>query len=168
MATVKKTSYSTTRTASKGKILVLLCVLFAVFCALSYLFVSGYLREKYRMKIKENGITATAEIYAVSSGSGHHTFQCYYRYIDENGVKYWSVWGPTYTNREEAEKNLGKQIEIYIDGKGESIRADWKPSFGRILAFSICSLALVCADAVGIAVLSIKIHRERRHKNDTE
>lgn len=161
---VKTTSYSRTRTASKTTFLVLFCIFFVVLFAFVYLFLSGYFREKYRMKIKESGVTATAEIYAVSP-SGHSTFQCYYQYIDENGIKYWSVWGPLYTSREEAEKNLGKQVEIYIDGKGESILTDWEPSVGRVLAFSIVSIVLLCADTVGIVITSVKIHKERKHKN---
>lgn len=168
MATIKKTSYSITRSASKEKLLVVFCILFVVFCALSCLFITGYIREKYRMKIKEAGVTAIAEIYAVSFGSGHHTFQCYYSYIDENGIKYWSVWGPEYTSREEAEKNLGKQIEIFIDGKGESMPIDWEPSFGWILTSFIVSVVLVCVDTVGIVILSIKIHKERKLKNAKE
>lgn len=163
-----KTSYSITRTASKTTLLAIFCVLLIVFCALSYLFFSGYLREKYRIEIKENGVTATAEIYAVSSGSGYHTFQCYYRYIDENGVKYWSVWGPEYTSREEAEKNPGKQIEIYIDGKGESMPTDWEPSVGGILTFFIGSLVIVCADIAGIVIVSVKINKERKPKSASQ
>ena len=166
MATIKKNSHSTTYTASKTKLLCIACILFVVFCALSYFFFLGYLQEKYRLQIKENGVKATAEIYTVSgsSGSSNRLYKCYYQYIDENGIRYWATWGPLYSRREEAEENLGKQIEIYIDGKGESITADWEPAIGKCITFFIISFVIVCADTIGIAILSVKIHKTRMRK----
>ncbi len=166
MATIKKNSYSTTRTASNTKILVLCCVLFVILCGVVYLCFYQFFLEKHFQQMIDDGITAKAEIFSCRQNSNRSPYACVYKYVDENGTKYIGALKPIYKTKKDAETHIGEIVEIYIDGKGKSIPVGEEPQIGRSLFWVVFSTILVCADIVGIVVVSMKIHKNPKHCRD--
>ena len=161
METIKKNSYSTMRTVSKTTILVLLCVVFIILCGVAYLCFFQFFNEKHFQKMVDDGITAKAEIYSCGQDNIRSPYTCAYKYIDENGIEYVGRLKPIYKTKQEAETHIGETVEIYIDGKGKSIPVGEEPEAGYSLIWVVISTILVCADIVGIVIVSIKIQKER-------
>ena len=162
MATIRKSSYSTTRTASKATIFALLCVLFALLCGVAGFCFFQFFNEKHFKEMIDDGVTAKAEIYSCGQDNIRSPYGCTYKYIDENGIEYIGILKPIYETKQEAEKHIGEEIEIYIDGKGQSIPVGEEPQIGYALTWVIISTALVYADTAGIIILSIKIRRDKK------
>ncbi len=163
MATIKKNSYSTTRTASKTKILVLFCVLFLVLCGVVYVCFFQFFLEKHFQQMIDDGITAKAEIFSCRQKSNRSPYACVYKYVDENGTEYIGGLEPIYKTKQEAETHIGEVVEIYIDGKGKSIPVGAEPHIGYSSIWVVISTILLCADIVGIVIVSIKIRQSLKH-----
>lgn len=163
MATIKKTSYSNTRTASKTKILVLLCVLFIILCGVAYACFFQFFNEKHFQQMIDDGITAKAEIFSCGQDSIRSPYACAYKYVDENGTEYIGILKPIYKTKQEAETHIGEAVEIYIDGKGKSIPVGEEPQVGYSLIWVVISAILVCTDIVGIVIVSIKIRQSLKN-----
>ena len=160
---IKKNSSTTVRTASKRTLLILFCVLFLILAAASAVCFYGYSHLRYHEKMIEKGDTATAEIYSYRYGSGAMSgVYCVYKCV-ENGITYKGEWGRQMPSKE-AETYIGKQITIYIDGKGESFPVEDKPNTALSLTFSILVTALTLADLAGVIIFSIKIKNEKTDK----
>ena len=109
----------------------------------------------------DDGITAKAEIYSCGQDNIRSPYACAYKYIDENGIEYVGRLKPIYKTKQEAETHIGETVEIYIDGKGKSIPVGEESETGYSLIWVVISTILVCADIVGIVIISIKIQKER-------
>ncbi|MDE7454381.1 MAG: hypothetical protein K2M64_00960 [Clostridia bacterium] len=163
MATIKKNTYSTTRSASKTTLLALFCILFIILCALSYVCFFSFFNEKHFQQMIDDGIVAKAEIYSCGQDNIRSPYACAYKYVDENGTEYIGVLKPIYKTKQEAEAHIGETIEIYIDGKGKSIPVGEEPQVEYSLVWVVISTVLVCADIVGIVIVSIKIRQSLKH-----
>lgn len=166
MDTIKKTSSSITRTASKTKIIVLLCVVFVILCGVAYVSFYQFFLEKHFQQMIDDGVVAKAEITGCSTrGEKMSYFVCVYKYVDENGTKYTgTLYPPIYPyfrTSKEAEEHIGEAVEIYIDGKGKSIPVGAQPEPGRAIFWVVFSTVLVCADIAGIVIVSMKIHKNK-------
>lgn len=73
-------------------------------------------------------------------GVSRHSYFAEYYYIDINGIEYTGLSPYSYKTREEAEKLIGSEVEIKIDGKGNSVRVDQKINtpIGFIVVSSVC------------------------------
>lgn len=157
------TSYSRTRTASKKTFLIVFCVGFLVLIGITGFCIFGLLNEKYRQQMIVDGKTATAVIYSCGQDNVYSPYACAYKYIDENGLEYWGILPPVYKTKQEAEQHIGEEVEIYIDGKGNCFPVGEEPNIAYDVTWVIISVISVCADIAGIAVTSVKIHKEK-HK----
>ncbi|MCM1395352.1 MAG: hypothetical protein NC132_04485, partial [Corallococcus sp.] len=95
-------------------------------------------------------------------------WSCVYRFIDEDGTKYRGILDLIYKTSKEAEQHIGEKIEIYIDGKGECFPVGEKPDIGYAVTWVVISVILICADTVGIVITSVKIHKEKQKRLQTE
>ncbi len=162
------TSYSRTRTASNKTLLVLSCVVFLVLSAILYLCIFGLTVVKHHQQMIVDGKTATAEIYACTQSGTLAPWYCVYRYFDENGAEYWGNLKPIYKTEEEAAKHIGEKVEIYIDGKGDCFPVGEQPNIGGAITWITIMSLLVCANAVGIVLISVKICKERRNRSKNQ
>lgn len=124
------TSYSRTRTASKKVFLIIFCIGFLILCGVAVGCSVGLSQVMHRQQMIVDGKTATAVIYSYRQDSVHSPYACAYKYIDESGLEYWGILPPIYKTKQEAEQHIGEEIEIYIDGKGESFPVGEKPNIG--------------------------------------
>lgn len=156
------TPYSRTRTASKKTFLIIFCILFVILSGVLIGCCVGLAQVKHHQQMIINGKTATAVIYSCGQDRIRSPYACSYKYIDENGLEYWGILQPIYKTKQEAEQHIGEEIEIYIDGNGESFPVGEKPNIGYAVTWVIISIILVCADTVGIVITSIKIHKSKQ------
>jgi len=113
-----------------------------------------------------DGKTATAVIYncGQDSGFGPNVWRCVYKYIDKDGTEYIGFLSQSYKTREEGEKHIGEEVEIYTDGNGKSFPVGEKPNVGYAVTWVVISVLLVCADMTGIVITCVKIHKERQNR----
>ena len=114
-----------------------------------------------------DGKTATAEIYGCTQSGIRSPWSCVYRFVDEDGTKYRGILDPIDKTSSEAEQHIGEKVEIYIDGNGECFPVGEKPDIGYAVTWVVISVVLVCADAVGIVITSIKISKEQQKRAQT-
>lgn len=121
---VKKTVYKNTLL---GRIFFAIALFALLFCAgLGVAEVSN----RCNQWTQDNGERVVATIVEVITievtTSGLRDWSCMYRYVAENGTVYAGSIGK-YEHRADAEKRIGEEIEIVIDGKGTSYLATDKP-----------------------------------------
>ena len=117
--------------------------------------------------LKENGIKVEATVFTPAMRG--KTIYAIYHYTDENGKLYTGDCGWTFKAWEDAEAQVGKAIEIYIDEKGNSISSEMpiKNLNKDILNAKILGVAVCCCIGV-IIVLSVIIVKELRQKRRLE
>ncbi len=158
------TSYSRTRTASKRIFLIIFCIGFLILCGITVGCFVGFFQAKHRQQMIVDGKTATAEIYRCyqDSGFGPNAWRCVYRYVDENGIEYAESLATSYKTSEEGEKHIGEKIEIYIDGKGNSLPVGEESGVTTAIIWITVMTVLLCADTVGIVITSMLIRKEKK------
>ena len=106
-------------------------ILFGVFVFLLFtlaFFWSYYVGVQKRNAI-EGGVIVEAEIVDVERNTSavRSSSHLVYEYIDDNG-KYYTGWGDSnFQDEDEARSYIGTKIDIYIDGKGNSIAVGKEP-----------------------------------------
>lgn len=107
--------------------------------------------EIWRQEAIDNGITVEAEIVRVHSSDpntvANRTYSLWYEYTDEAGIRYYGVAKNYVSGYETAEKYKGTKVNIYIDGKGNSIVVGGKTHFELMLTLSIVFTALSAISA---------------------
>lgn len=104
-------------------------IIIAIYAALGILlmiFIIKYQTDIGRKEAIESQEKAIAHISAlqpnVQEGKKDTYYNVYYEYYAENGVRYSGVVLVLTTDEEYAKSLIGNEIEIYIDGKGNSIQ----------------------------------------------
>ena len=116
----------------------------------------GCWEEKGRQSAIDGGVIAEAEIVWVTNDAGGGSYNntksyvVWYQYIDENGIEYHGVVKSNMYQKE-AESYIGKKVNIYIDGEGNSIIVGDKTSMGLSVVGAIV-LTVLC---IGSLVFNI-------------
>ena len=118
-----------------------------------------YYQSTLQRNAMEGGVIVEAKIVGVRScsspSSGVH-WHLEYRYIDENGVRYSGTSGPLFNYIEEAERHIGEKVDIYIDGKGNSIEVGSTPADKALIAvFVVLIIIVLIAIAVYFKLLAV-------------
>ncbi|MDE5990723.1 MAG: hypothetical protein K2H36_03950 [Clostridia bacterium] len=124
-----------------------------LFTAIAILFFAIMFFWSYEYGVKkrnaiEGGVIVEAEIVSVGYQQvtkRRGSWYLEYEYIDDNGVSYWG-WGESgFAREDEARSYIGSKIEIYIDGKGNSIAVGHIPGDrgSLIVAIVLTGLAII-------------------------
>ena len=154
---------SKTYLASK-KIWLLVCCVIIFFLSIGvYLAWDSVFEEKRLSTLQEKGTKVVALIANVAT-KGNYGIIVVYQYTDSNGMNYNGDCGRLFKTRQEAEAQIGKTIEIYIDGKGNSIPVGMKTSENWQLVWAIVLSVIVCGLLTATVILSVKIAKEKKLK----
>ena len=94
-------------------------------------------------------------------------YETIYEYIDSDGTKYDGVASSGFKTKEEAEKYLGTKVDIYIDGKGNSIIAGKTTSFTAWLVMGII-LTIIGLGFIAFVIWSKIPYRHNQNNNANE
>lgn len=115
----------------------------------------GCVVDSRRQDAIDGGVIAEAEIvsirfHSVTRGYSQSSCDLTYEYTDATGIKYWGIAESGINNQKYAESQIGKKVNIYIDGRGNSIVVGRKPHIeANVIAsiiFTILSIAAVAFD----------------------
>lgn len=128
--------------------------------------------EVWRQEAIDGGVIVQAEIVRIHDKSRGgsappHIFELWYEYIDENGIKYSGVAKDGAMWHAVAESYRGTKVDIYIDGRGNSIAVGRETHYELMVALSILlTIASVCA--VGFDIWFIFFKGKKKTKNEKE
>ena len=100
-------------------------------------------------------------------GGTSTTYNLGYEYIDENGVIYREECSFRLGSLEEAESYMGKNVDIYIDGKGHSIPVYKAKDFNKNGAWALMGIAIGIAVSYTIGLIIWGVIKHKRKNNDT-
>lgn len=113
-------------------------------CVLSIVFGNVAIGTARNKEVSENGSVVTAtyvEVERYILGKISDYFLRYY-YKDIDGIEYTGTTTYHYSTKEEAEKHIGEEVLIKIDGNGKSVFADYNPP-SPILFWVLCVLCVL-------------------------
>ena len=139
-----------TRKAKNNLIIVSLILLLTVTLALCYV-TFGIIRANYIVK-QNHTVDAVLTDYRVTgmTHTAYPTCSLDYTYIDENGIEYTGSAGYSVSGYAAAEKAIEEKqtVQIYIDGKGNSISVALAPSRQKFITILIFAVVFVIATIV--------------------
>ncbi len=147
---------------TKKKLITLqLYLYYSVFILLALFLIGGtvacfyvYQVEEGRQAAIDGGVIAEAEIIRIHDATGGGNsgggaiYELRYEYTDATGIKYWGVAESGINSLKYAESQIGKKVNIYIDGKGNSIVVGQGTNKYPIL---VVALVLMVGSIVAIA-----------------
>ncbi len=155
-------------------------IIIAIYVALGIvlmIFIVKFQSDLGRQKAIEAQEKVIAHISAlqpnIQEGKKKTYYNVYYEYSDENGMHYSGVILVLTTDEEYAKSLIGNEVEIYIDGKGNSIlvsevenfdvnrHKNWCIIIGAIIAaYTVVWIALV----IRSNIISVPKNRSRKEK----
>ena len=158
----------TAQGGKKGILIAFVALSFILLLSLIALLSGGLPNEINKKFLKRNGTKIEATIERVGSKGGNYkspgVIIVLYKYTDENGVEYTGDCGWTFKTRQKAEEQIGKTVEIYIDGKGNSVSSAMPINIRMGVTIAIILGVLLCGCIVAITILSVKIAKEKKRK----
>ncbi len=136
-----------------------LCTALLLLIFIAGLFWSYYVGVQKRNAIK-GGVIVEAEIVDVRLNGLGYSVHLYYEYRDSNGVFYCGE-GANFINEEEARRHIGTKIDIYIDGKGNSIAVGHVPGDRASMIVLIILIIIFIVLIIFYIKLLYKDKRER-------
>lgn len=132
-------------------------------------FIFYYTTDIGKANAIKGGVTAIAEIKYldadIQQGSYPTLYNVRYEYISPEGIRYTEVIVLATSDKEEALSHIGEKVEIYIDGKGNSIPVGKELNVHSSLIVSIVFGLIAIAYTIGLIIVCIKEHRwEVGHK----
>ncbi|MDE7216423.1 MAG: hypothetical protein K2O08_06400 [Clostridia bacterium] len=128
-------------------------------------------KEIGRQNAIDGGVIVEAEIVTVQREPNHtgsrSAFTVWYRYIDANGIEYSGIAESTIIGENTAKSYIGKKINIYIDGKGNSIPVGHKTNLGLAVAGATI-LTILSVGAVGFDIWLMFFQGNKLKKKETE
>ena len=132
---------------------------------------SDYLYDQGKLAAIKGGVIVQAEwvgiIPNMHKGGTSTTYNLGYEYIDENGVIYREECSFRLGSLEEAESYMGKNVDIYIDGKGHSIPVYKAKDFNKNGAWALMGIAIGIAVSYTIGLIIWGVIKHKRKNNDT-
>ncbi len=132
----------------------------------------GCWEEKGRQDAIDGGIIVEAEIVSVTNDAGGGSYNptksyvTWYQYIDENGIEYHGI-AKSNMYEKEAESYRGTKVNIYIDGRGNSIIVGHKTSLGLSVMGAII-LTVLSVGAVGFDIWLMFFQGKKSNKKEAE
>ena len=163
---------------TKKKLITLkLYLYYSVFILVALILIGGTIASYYgcvveqgRQDAIEGGVIAEAEIVSIRHNSssgfrGRRSCDLTYEYTDATGIKYWGIAESGINNQKYAESQIGKKVNIYIDGRGNSIVVGRKTYIGSIIAGSII-LTILSIAAVAFDIWFIFFQGKKSKKKE--
>lgn len=154
---------------SKIKIALVSIVVYLILAVIIGLMVFDYIADIGKANAIKGGVTAIAEIKYlipnIQKGSHPTIYDVQYEYISPEGIRYTELIILATSDKEEALSHIGEKVEIYIDGKGNSIPVGKDLNVYSSLIVSIVFGLIAVAYTIGLIIVCIKEHRwEVGHK----
>ena len=130
----------------------------------------GCWEEKGRQSAIDGGVIAEAEIVWVTNDAGGGSYNStksyvvWYQYIDENGIEYHGIVKSNMYQKE-AESYIGKKVNIYIDGEGNSIIVGDKTSMGLSVVGAIV-LTVLCIGSLAFDIWFMFFQGKKQKKEE--
>ncbi len=150
---------------TKKKLITLkLYLYYSVFILVALILIGGTIASYYgcvveqgRQDAIDGGVIVEAEIVGIDDMTktftkygGPGLYELVYGYTDATGIKYKGFTESGIKSRKYAESQIGKKVNIYIDGRGNSIAVGREAHIGSSIAgsiiFTILSIAAVAFD----------------------
>ncbi|MDR3293023.1 MAG: hypothetical protein LBT20_02840 [Clostridiales bacterium] len=135
----------------------------------TYAIIDSYIDETKRQGAIDNGVVVEAVAYKVrytGAARGHNSYTPYsllYEYTSNEGIRYegFAIAFGYFQTEEEASKYIGKKVNIYIDGKGNSIAVGDKPDVAWQLILSVVLSIVFVAGVIFVVWLFVPRRRGR-------